>query len=401
MKQYSSGQLVLILTPFVFSFALGLDIYIPIIPQMTLIFDTSAAMIQLTLSLFLFITGAGQLVIGPLADRYGRRAIFAFASLCFTFGSLGCALSTHIAWLIAARVISAIGACGMLVTAFAIVRDLFSSRHSAKMYSFLNGAIGISPTFAPVIGGYLAYYLGWQSIFYFLALNGLLALFISWYFIKETIDKAQRVEIDSSIFKRYYDIFSNKRFIVYAALAGLSEGVFFCFFSVSPHLIIDKLGIPTYQFGYYFAVFGIVIALGGLASGKIVAKIGVQKTIAIGLALMLFGGSSMLLWYYLGELSLEGFLLPMVISCTGAIFVVGGAASEALEPFGAIAGTAAAAFGAVEFGISAVGGSLLMLFPTTSTIPYGISIILTAFLSYGLFALRPHHAPEHVLGIQS
>ncbi len=389
MKNYSALQLVLILTPFVFTFALGLDIYIPIIPQMTETFSTTPALIQLTMSLFLLTTGVGQLFIGPLADRYGRRAIFYGAALCFTIGALCSAFSGHIGTLIAARVITSIGACGMFVSAFAVVQDLFSSEQSAKMYSFLNGAIGISPTFAPILGGYLAVYFGWQSVFYFLAGIGLVALFVTKRYVRETLEEGRRVEIDLAIFRRYWHILCHRQFRVYAELAGLAEAVFFCFFSISPFIIISVLGVPVYQFGYYFAVFGLVISLGGFGSGKLIEKIGVDATLASGIGLILVGGISMLAWDYLAGLSLAGFLIPMVFACTGAMFLVGGSAARALEPFEVIAGTASAAFGAVQFAISAVVGSALMFCSTSSTVPYGIFIVVISFVSVGLFFYRP------------
>lgn len=388
MKQYKINQLVFLLTPFVFSFALGLDIYIPIIPLMGDIFNTTPALVQLTMSLFLFMTGAGQLLIGPLSDQYGRKTIFYCSAACYAIGALGCAFSTHIAWLIIYRVISSVGACGMLVNSFAMVRDLYSNNESAKIFSFLNGAIGISPTFAPILGGYLAFYIGWQSVFFFLAFIGLLSFFITHRFIQETHEKEKRIRINKDVFNRYKMIFTNSQFLIYSCIAGLAEGVFFCFFSISPFIIIDLLGIPTHQFGYYFAAFGSVIALGGLAGGKIIESYGVEMTIKIGISLMFVGGISMLTWHYMASLSLEGFLIPMVIACTGAIFLVGSSASAALEPFGSIAGTASAAFGSIEFGLSAFAGSLLMLFSTHSTFPYGISILLMAAASTFLFMMR-------------
>lgn len=393
MKKYTLFHLVLILTPFVFSFAFGLDIYIPIIPQMTQIFDTSPGLIQLTLSLFLLITGIGQLFIGPLSDQFGRKKIFYIASACYALGSLGCAFSTGITWLILARIVSSLGACGMLVTSFAVVRDLFSNEKSAQMYSFLNGAIGISPTFAPIIGGYLALYFGWQSIFFFLAFLGFFSLLITKRFIKETHPKESRVKMDGAIFSRYGQIFTNRQFIIYSMIAGLGEAVFFCFFSVSPFIIIELLEVPTHQFGYYFAVFGSVIALSGLAGGKVIQKIGVQPTIAIGITLMFCGGGTMLLWHYLTALTLQGFLVPMAIACSGAMFLTGSCASAALEPFGSTAGTASAALGALEFSVASIVGSLLMFFPITSSVPYGVTILILATLSCGLFLLRPKSNP--------
>lgn len=376
---------VLILAPFVFSFAFGLDIYIPIAPQMTQIFNTTPALVQLSMSLFLFITGAGQLIIGPLSDHFGRRSIFFLASACYALGSLGCAFSTHIVYLLLGRALSAFGACGMLVTAFAFVRDLYSNRESAKMYSFLNGAIGISPIFAPLLGGHLAVAFGWRSIFFFLAGIGLCSFWITKWFIDETLPKQNRVAIDKSLFHRYVGIFSHREFLIYATIAGLAEGVFFCFFSISPYIIIDLHGIATEDFGYYFATFGSVIAFGGLASGKLIEKVGIRSTMGIGISLLFIGGFSMLGWHYVEALSLAGFLLPMVIACTGAIFLTGGSAALALEPFPAIAGTAAAAFGALEFGLSAIIGTILMLFPITSTLLYAISIVLMAISSFTLF----------------
>jgi predicted MFS family arabinose efflux permease len=194
--------------------------------------------------------------------------------------------------------------------------------------------------------------------------------------------------MSKAVFKRYVDIFTHPQFLVYSLISGLAEGIFFCFFSISPFIIIDLLGVPTHYFGYYFAIFGAVIALGGLGGGKVIEKAGVQTTIVIGIALMLIGGISMLLWYYLAALSLKGFLIPMVLACTGAIFLVGACASAALEPFAAIAGTASAAFGAATFGLSSLIGGLLMLFPVTSTVPYGIVITVTGLFSWLIFVNR-------------
>lgn len=386
MKNYKTSALVLILTPFVFSFAFGLDIYIPIVPQMTEIFDTTPSMIQLTLSLFLLITGIGQLIIGPLSDQFGRRKTFYASSFLFAIGSLVCANSGHISLLITGRVISAFGACGMLVNSFALVRDLYGGNKGAKIYSFLNGAIGISPTFAPIIGGYLSFYFGWQSVFIFLMAIGIFGLIVTNFFIEETLEPKERVKIDEAILKRYLTILTNRQFIIYALIGGCAESVFFCFFSISPFMIIDLHGIPTHEFGYYFAVFGLVIGLGGFLSGKLTERYGIQKTIVLGIGLMFLGGFSMLAWDYFQALSLAGFLLPMAIACTGAMFLVGGTASMALQPFASIAGTASAAFGALEFGIASIVGSLLMLFPVVSTVPYAIFIVILALISLQLYS---------------
>lgn len=376
-------QIIPILTPFVLAFALGLDIYIPIIPQMTQIFDTTPGMVQLTMSLFLFMVGFGQLFIGPLSDYWGRKKTFYLATSCFSLGSLGCALSSTIEELIFFRLVASLGACGMLVNSFAIVRDLYSSEESAKMFSYLNGAIGISPTFAPILGGFLAVSFNWTAVFYFLVGLGAFALLVAIFFVEET--KKQSVQAP---FKAYLKIISHRPFLLYAVLAGLAEAIFFCFFSVSPFIIIDLHGIPTDQFGYYFACFGSVIGLAGFAGGKLIGNKGIFFTMRTGILLILTGGVLMLMGHYVAPMSLSMFLIPMVIACSGAMFLLGGAASCALEPFGMMAGTAAAAFGAMEFAIPSLVGSVLMLFPAQSTFPYAISILILGTLSLFLFYMR-------------
>jgi len=170
-------------------------------------------------------------------------------------------------------------------------------------------------------------------------------------------------------------------------IGGLAESVFFCFFSVSPFIIINIHGVETQDFGYYFALFGLVIALGGFASGYIVEKVGIRKTLAMGISLVAFGALSMLVWHYAIAAQLAGFLLPMAVACIGAMFLLGASAAAALEPFGHIAGTASAAFGCMDFGIAAISGSLLMLFPINSAIPYGISLVILAFFIAILFLM--------------
>jgi len=126
MHNKSKLVVAFILAPFVFSFAFGLDIYIPIVPEMQQVFHISQFMVQMTLSLFLMGTAIGQVLFGPLSDRFGRHRVAMFSSALFTLGALGCALSNDITFLLINRVICALGACGMFVIAFAIIRDLYS-----------------------------------------------------------------------------------------------------------------------------------------------------------------------------------------------------------------------------------------------------------------------------------
>lgn len=388
MTHYSTVQFIFILTPFAIAFAFGLDIYIPVVPQIAKVFNASASSVQLTLSLFLFATGLGQLFIGPFSDRFGRKAIFYASSITFAVGSLVATLSPSIAILILGRAISGFGAAGMLVAAYATVRDLFHGQDSARMYSFLSGAIGISPTFAPIIGSYLGFYFGWRSVFLLLTILGCVAFFNAYCFIAETATKSERIMLDRNFLNRYWHILRNREFFIHATLAGLAQGVLFGFLSLSPFVVIDHLGISPTHFGYIFAVFGGVLILSGVASGYVMKKVHTDVTILSGIVLMLLGGVSSLIAELIFTVSLAGFLLPMILTAGGSIFLFGSATSSALEPFAKTAGTASALLGAWQFVLASLIGSIVVLFPTTTTLPYNITIIIAICVAIILFRLR-------------
>lgn len=385
MRAKNRTIIALILAPFVFSFAFGMDIYVPVIPEIREIFHTSQFLVQLTLSLFILTIGIGNLFLGPISDQVGRIKVILISTVLFIIGAIACGAANSIDMLIAARVVCAFGACGMLIVAMAIVRDLFSGDESAQLYSWLNAAIGISPTFAPIIGGYIAVLWHWRAVFWFLGVLGILLLFNCFLFIRETLPKTKRQRIDSNIFSRYKAIFSHPIFLRYMLFAGAGVSVCFTFFSVSPFIIIDLLHVKQQFFGYYFAIFGLGISIGGAIAGKLVTKIGVKSTVKIGLSLIAIGGMLMLLANLLFGLHLYLFLITVFIATFGAIFCLGSGAAGAMEPFADFAGTAAASLQAGQFIIAAIVGSILMRFPIHSSISYAICLLLIVLCCLPLF----------------
>jgi Bcr/CflA subfamily drug resistance transporter len=381
MQNKNISTVAFLLAPFVFSFAFGMDIFIPVVPEMQAVFHTSQFLIQLSLSLFLLTIGVSELFMGPLADQFGRYKMVIISIIIFMLGSLGCALANTIEFLIAARVVCAMGACGMLVVAFAIVRDLYDDQRSGKLYSWLNAAIGVSPTFAPVIGSYLGHFFGWRSVFWFLFALGGVVLLITIFFIRETLPHTKRKKIDRYIVKRYWTILTTARFIKYTLFTSLGVTVCFSFFSVSPFIIIKLLHVSQEYFGYCFAAFGLVLIIGGMIAAKLIEHRGIDVTLSVGIVLVFVGGISMLLINLFFGLHLASFLVTMVIACSGAVFFMGAGAGGALATFGDIAGTAAATLQSCQFLIAAIIGSIFMHFPVTSSISFAVLVILVALAS--------------------
>lgn len=386
--------IVLILSPFVCGYSFGMDIYIPVVPEMRIVFHTNQAGIQLSLSLFVLTAGLGQLIIGFFSDRLGRLPIILTSSLLFICGNLGCILAKNIEILLVMRVISAFGSCGMLATAFAIIRDLYYGKRSAQLYSLLSSVIGTSPLFAPILGGYLDHYFHWKGTFYFLIGLGGIALLITLLFIKETLSLEKRIPMREKTFGHYITVITNRQFLQNAIFAGISNAVFFGFVSTSPFIIMGLLNMPIESYGFYFAPFGATVIIAGIICARVIHFIGAAATIKIGVALVLTGGASMLVTWYIFGLNIYAFLVPSVIAASGAAFLVGPAAGIAMEPFNHLAGTAAAIFGCLQLFFSAVAGTILMCWPVTSTVNYGIMLIIIGVLSVINLFYKPSILPE-------
>lgn len=379
--KHNTLKTTLLLAPFIFSFAFALDVYIPAVPEMIKVMHTDQAMVQLTLSVFMVTIGIGQLFVGPASDQYGRKYIALGSVILFTIGSIICATAHDIMTLIIARVIEALGSCGMLVTAFAIVRDRFTGDESAKVYSFLNCGLALSPLFAPIIGSYLITWFGWRSTFIFLSFLGLVIIVINLTLIKESLAKDKRLKLRSDIFLRYWRIVCNKQFFAYVTCGASGITIFFTFFSMSPYIIIELLHYPTKYFGYFFFTVGLTFFVGSLISGRLAGAIGIYKTCLLGSCIMLLAGISMFAWFHLIGFSAASFIVPSMIAGIGGSLMMGAGAGGAMEPFGEAAGSAAALFGSIQFLSAAIIGTYVMHQKIMSTLPLASTMTIFSVLS--------------------
>lgn len=386
---------IMLLAPFVFSFAFAMDIYIPAIPTMREVLNTSQENIQLTLSLFMLMTGLGQLVFGPITDHFGRRSLALLSVAFFIFGSGLCALSNSIQLLILARMIQAFGGCGMLVVAFAAVRDQYSGNDAAKVYSFLNCAIGLSPLFAPIIGSYLFDWFNWRAGFIFLTIMSSLIFLVTYFRMTETLPEENRTKISADVFLRYCQVLKNRTFISYAFSATAGLMTFFVFFSSSPYIILHLLHVPVKYFGYYFFTVGATFFLGSLICGKLVHKIGTFNAVIIGILLMFLAGLIMFTWYRISGISTAQYILPCMLAGVGGSFMMGAGAGGAMEPFGTSAGLAAALIGCLEFLSASIFGTIIMRWAVTSTIP--LSLTMMGWSASALLVMISFHCARATL----
>ncbi len=385
MKTLASRSLlvlIIILAPQIFGFALAMDIYAPSIPVIQQVFGADQTVMQLTISLFLLMTGIGQLLVGPISDQIGRRKVVLISMGIFIAGSLLCMTASNITFLIVARVIQAFGACGMMVSAFAIVRDSFSGDDCAKVYSFLNSTIALSPLLAPLAGGYLEYWISWRASFALLALVGIIVLISAFFNINETLKPENRRPLQKKLMLDYWNILKSPPFLIYTFCAAAGFAGFLTFFSSSAYIIIDLLKVPEQHFGFYFGAIGIVFFIGSLISGHCAKHFGTYKTVLFGAALMALSGLVMLYWYQHFGLSIAAFMGPMMIMGIGGAMMMGGGAGGAIEPFPAMAGTASALFGSLEFVFAFVVSQIVLAWRVTSTLPLSWTLISLGFVAF-------------------
>jgi len=380
-KKQNTLGILFVMSPLVLSFLFAMDIYIPDVPELTQVFHTSAATLQITLSIFMLTTGVGQLLIGPFSDQLGRFKIALASAIAFTIASVVCALSNDIEILIFGRLLQALGGCGMLVIAFSATRDLFEGDESAKIYSLLNCCMGISPLIAPIIGSYLNAYLGWRFSFWFLSLLGLIASLLIYFRFSETLPINKRVKVTRALFSRYRKILLHREFRAYAFCVLSAMSMFFVFFSFSPYIIIKVLKKPSQDFGFYFFTVGFTFFIGSYISAFTSKKIGIYKTVTLGALITLFAGLFMLLDFYQHGVTVFNFIAPCMILGIGGAFLLGAGAGGAMNPFPNFAGTAAALLGCVEFAGSALIGYFVLLWKGHSTIPIALTFIILSVAS--------------------
>ncbi|MCL6269177.1 multidrug effflux MFS transporter [Sansalvadorimonas sp. 2012CJ34-2] len=334
---------------------LAIDVYLPSFPEMMGVFKVNDKAMQLTVSLFMVCVGAGQLVGGPLSDRFGRRATALWGTAIYIVGSLIGASSETISTLYLSRAMQGIGAASCTVTAFAWVRDHFNAIESGKWITYMGGIIGVVPTLAPLLGGVLASQWGWSANFLFMALFGALIFAGVWLFIPPGVSgcihakgSLQQASLKNSV----AEILENRQFILYSMAGMLTMGAILSYTTHAPIVAMTMGGLDEFQFALVFGGLGILKLSISLLAPEIVRVIGRRLTILIGLGISISGGAG--LWFVPGSDPLL-FFVPAAIGYIGFTLVFGTASGLTLEPFKHCSGVAAAIDGCARM----AGGGLI------------------------------------------
>src|SRR5687767_1714622 len=232
----------------------SIDMYLPGFPDIAQSMNVTSAKVALSLSSFFVGIGLGQLLYGPLLDRFGRKNPLYAGLLLYFICSIGCAYAVSIESLIFLRFVQAIGACSASIAATAMVRDLFPPEENAKIFSFLMLVLSVSPMLAPTIGSYVSAAFGWHSIFILLTVLALLISIGVFFFLPESKASDKNFSLrPASIIKNYVSVIKQAYFTFYALVGALGFASLFSYISSSPAVFMEHFALTQKQYGLLFA----------------------------------------------------------------------------------------------------------------------------------------------------
>lgn len=371
---------------------LSTDLYAPSLPHLAGYFATSAEMVQLTLSLNVAAFALAQLVHGPLSDRVGRRRVILLGMTGFVLFSLACALAQSIELLIAARILQGVAAATEAVVIYAVIRDLYDQAGSVRILAIYGMTIAVAPALGPVIGGYVHVLWGWQANFYLLAVFALGVTLLIWRFLPETTTPDPRALEPRRLIRGYAALLARRQFVVYALICGAVLGVIYAFITAGPFVLIDRLGVKTQHYGYYQAVIVLAFFFGSLAANRGIGRLGLERMLRWGLAIVALGGASLPAALLAGWESASAITAALSVATFGMGLIFATAPVRALDAATGGRGVAAAMIGALEMGGGALGAFMVTLTHDGTAWPLAITVAILALLAgviYIAFPARP------------
>jgi DHA1 family bicyclomycin/chloramphenicol resistance-like MFS transporter len=358
--------------------ALTMNIFLPSLPGMAKWFDVPYALMQLSVALYLALSAALQIVIGPISDRYGRRKVVLGSLVLFLLATVGTLLAPNAETFLVFRMAQAVIAAGMVLSR-AIVRDMVPDAEAASMIGYVTMGMSLVPMIGPAIGGYLDAAFGWQANFALLLLVGIGVTALVWADLGETA--APKDTSFAAQVRQYPGLLASRRFWGYCMAAAFSSGCFFAYLGGAPYVGTEVFALSSQEIGLLFALTAIGYLIGNFLAGRYSVRLGLNRMILLGtltttagllvLTLLTLAGLS-------GPIVFFALTIPMGIG-NGLALPNANAGILSVRP--ELAGTASGLGGAIMIGggagLAALAGWLLG--PGSSEMPLILLMLISSF----------------------
>lgn len=370
---------------------LATDIYIPSMPEIGRLLAASFGEVQLTLSAFLIGFAIGQLVYGPISDRYGRKPVLLATLVVFSAASAACAVAPNIETLIVVRGLQALGGSGAVVIARAIVRDLYAGARAGRELSLMGAIMSFAPVVAPLVGGIVQIGFGWRANFIIVVGIGVVATVIVWWALPETRHPrtVQAISI-AQLSRNYRKLLENRVFLAHLGIVSASFAGLFAWISGSPFFLQGFFGLSAFEFSIAFALACIGSLIGTAVAAPLVMRLGLDLTIGLGTLCLAAGGLAMVGAIALGSESIIWVILSMALYLAGHGLASPQAMAGAMTPFPDRAGAAASLIGFVQQTSAAALGAFVGYALGNSGWSLAVAIATMGCVSLALWAGSRH-----------
>jgi DHA1 family bicyclomycin/chloramphenicol resistance-like MFS transporter len=370
------------LTPF------AIDMYLPSIPAIARDLGADVELVQLSITVYLAVFAAAQLVLGPLSDVHGRRRIIGLGLLVFMLANIGCALAPSMEVMLLARAVQAVGGAAVAVTVPALVRDLFDRDDYARIMGMVMLVMGLAPLVAPSVGGVIILYASWRWVFGALLIIALGAALLFFRLVPETLHSQQRHVLNvRGIIANYGVLLRHRAALGYLLTGAASFGGMMIFIVASPYVYIELHHVPAARFGPLFGINILAAMLFAFLNSRLVPRLGAERLLRGGLAVQGLAALLLLAVALLPQPALWVIALAAVSYISMAGIVMGNSMAGFMAFFPTMAGTASAFTGAVRFGFGALAGSAVSLLHDGSALPLLLGMGVCGLLAVTLYRL--------------